>query len=157
MTIFLRSLKGLGGGGDDSLLWQTPQVATANVPFMQAQKGYTDFLTELQRCEKLGLTMYNFHPGSTTGDWRIILCCITHDCSLTWTACLYKLLWHMRNAILHRQINDEGRFLLEILMSEKKHAVGVPRLKAAQVGGLILCFMQAFALTRSQWTELPNS
>lgn len=35
---------------------------------VQAKKGYGGFLTELQRCERLGLTMYNFHPGSTTGE-----------------------------------------------------------------------------------------
>ena len=34
---------------------------------LQAQKGYNGFLMELQRCERLGLKMYNFHPGSTTG------------------------------------------------------------------------------------------
>ena len=42
---------------------------------LQAQKGYNGFLTELQRCERLGLKMYNFHPGSTTG-----LC--THEDSM---------------------------------------------------------------------------
>ena len=35
---------------------------------LQAEKGYGGFLTELKRCEQLGLTMYNFHPGSTTGE-----------------------------------------------------------------------------------------
>ena len=42
------------------------QVFSAGV---QAEKGYGGFLDELQRCEKLGLTRYNFHPGSTTGQF----------------------------------------------------------------------------------------
>ncbi|KAF8065397.1 xylose isomerase-like protein [Lyophyllum atratum] len=32
------------------------------------EKSYQCFLDDLQRCEQLGLTLYNFHPGSTVGD-----------------------------------------------------------------------------------------
>ncbi|KAK9788018.1 hypothetical protein WJX73_010676 [Symbiochloris irregularis] len=32
-----------------------------------SQKSYKGFLEELQRCEQLGLQLYNFHPGSTAG------------------------------------------------------------------------------------------
>ncbi|KAK9816638.1 hypothetical protein WJX72_003128 [[Myrmecia] bisecta] len=31
------------------------------------QKSYAAFLEEIQRCETLGLELYNFHPGSTCG------------------------------------------------------------------------------------------
>ncbi|KAJ7829981.1 xylose isomerase-like protein [Mycena olivaceomarginata] len=31
------------------------------------QKSYDCFLDDLQRCESLGLLLYNFHPGSTVG------------------------------------------------------------------------------------------
>ncbi|EIN06965.1 AP endonuclease [Punctularia strigosozonata HHB-11173 SS5] len=31
-------------------------------------KSYECFLDELQRCEQLGLQLYNFHPGSTVGN-----------------------------------------------------------------------------------------
>ncbi|EIM89548.1 AP endonuclease [Stereum hirsutum FP-91666 SS1] len=31
------------------------------------EKAYQCFLDELQRCEQLGLLLYNFHPGSTVG------------------------------------------------------------------------------------------
>lgn len=30
-------------------------------------KSYQCLLDELQRCESLGLRLYNFHPGSTVG------------------------------------------------------------------------------------------
>ncbi|KAK7036029.1 AP-endonuc-2 domain-containing protein [Favolaschia claudopus] len=32
------------------------------------QKSYNCFLDDLERCESLGLTLYNFHPGSTVGE-----------------------------------------------------------------------------------------
>ncbi|KAI5987324.1 xylose isomerase-like protein [Pisolithus marmoratus] len=31
------------------------------------EKSYECFLDEIQRCEQLGLELYNFHPGSTVG------------------------------------------------------------------------------------------
>jgi len=31
------------------------------------EKGYTAFVDELRRCEQLGLTLLNFHPGGTVG------------------------------------------------------------------------------------------
>lgn len=42
-------------------------ITAVFIAVVQAEKGYGGFLDELQRCEKLGLTRYNFHPGSTTG------------------------------------------------------------------------------------------
>jgi len=34
-------------------------------------KSYEAFLDELTRCEKLGLKLYNFHPGSTVGECSV--------------------------------------------------------------------------------------
>lgn len=36
----------------------------------KAQQAYTCFLDDLQRCEALGIVLYNFHPGSTGGKPR---------------------------------------------------------------------------------------
>ncbi|KAG9307208.1 hypothetical protein G9A89_017036 [Geosiphon pyriformis] len=35
------------------------------------EKSYAGFLDELKRCENLGLSLYNFHPGSTVGQCSI--------------------------------------------------------------------------------------
>ncbi|KAI1189074.1 xylose isomerase-like protein [Nemania serpens] len=36
----------------------------------KASQAYDAFLDDLQRCESLGITLYNFHPGNTNGDDR---------------------------------------------------------------------------------------
>ncbi|KAI8683835.1 AP-endonuc-2 domain-containing protein [Fusarium keratoplasticum] len=36
----------------------------------KANQAYTSFLDDLNRCEQLGIRLYNFHPGSTGGDSR---------------------------------------------------------------------------------------
>ncbi|KAI1383283.1 AP endonuclease [Hypoxylon trugodes] len=36
----------------------------------KADQAYTSFLDDLQRCESLGVKLYNFHPGNTNGDAR---------------------------------------------------------------------------------------
>ncbi|CAJ2501993.1 Uu.00g048460.m01.CDS01 [Anthostomella pinea] len=36
----------------------------------KADQAYDAFLDDLQRCESLGITLYNFHPGNTNGDNR---------------------------------------------------------------------------------------
>lgn len=36
----------------------------------KADQAYTSFLDDLQRCESLGITLYNFHPGNTNGEPR---------------------------------------------------------------------------------------
>lgn len=36
----------------------------------KAAQAYGNFLDDLQRCEALGIGLYNFHPGSTGGDLR---------------------------------------------------------------------------------------
>jgi AP endonuclease-1 len=34
----------------------------------KAKQAYDSFIDDLKRCEALGITLYNFHPGSTGGD-----------------------------------------------------------------------------------------
>lgn len=34
----------------------------------RAKQAYDSFLDDLQRCEALGIRLYNFHPGSTAGE-----------------------------------------------------------------------------------------
>ncbi|KAI1382264.1 AP endonuclease, partial [Hypoxylon crocopeplum] len=34
----------------------------------KADQAYSSFLDDLQRCESLGVKLYNFHPGNTNGD-----------------------------------------------------------------------------------------
>jgi len=36
----------------------------------KAAQAYTSFLDDLQRCETLGIQLYNFHPGNTNGGSR---------------------------------------------------------------------------------------
>lgn len=36
----------------------------------KAAQAYKSFVDDLQRCEQLGIRLYNFHPGSTLGDTR---------------------------------------------------------------------------------------
>ncbi|KAI0974429.1 xylose isomerase-like protein, partial [Xylaria arbuscula] len=36
----------------------------------KADQAYNAFLDDLQRCESLGIKLYNFHPGNTNGDVR---------------------------------------------------------------------------------------
>ncbi|KAI1637325.1 DNA-lyase [Biscogniauxia mediterranea] len=36
----------------------------------KADQAYGSFLDDLQRCEQLGIKLYNFHPGNTNGDTK---------------------------------------------------------------------------------------
>jgi len=36
----------------------------------KADQAYAGFLDDIQRCESLGITLYNFHPGNTNGEPR---------------------------------------------------------------------------------------
>jgi AP endonuclease-1 len=42
-------------------------VNLAQVDNAKATQAFDNFLDDLQRCEALGITLYNFHPGSTGG------------------------------------------------------------------------------------------
>ncbi|GIX60647.1 apurinic/apyrimidinic endonuclease Apn1, putative [Babesia caballi] len=42
-------------------------INLANPDPDKRKKSYDHFVDDIQRCEKLGITLYNFHPGSTVG------------------------------------------------------------------------------------------
>ncbi|GBE58966.1 apurinic apyrimidinic endonuclease [Babesia ovata] len=42
-------------------------INIANPDAEKRKKSYEHFVDDIQRCEKLGITLYNFHPGSTVG------------------------------------------------------------------------------------------
>ncbi|KAH6619658.1 xylose isomerase-like protein [Chaetomium sp. MPI-SDFR-AT-0129] len=42
-------------------------INLAQADAAKAQQAYDSFLDDLQRCEALGIALYNFHPGSTGG------------------------------------------------------------------------------------------
>ncbi|KAK2196593.1 bifunctional Translation initiation factor IF6/AP endonuclease 2 [Babesia duncani] len=42
-------------------------INMANPDAEKRRKAYANFLDDLQRCETLGIPLYNFHPGSTVG------------------------------------------------------------------------------------------
>ncbi|KAL9093573.1 MAG: hypothetical protein Q9165_003968 [Trypethelium subeluteriae] len=42
-------------------------VNLAHADATRATQAYNSFLDDLQRCEKLGVKLYNFHPGNTNG------------------------------------------------------------------------------------------
>ncbi|KAK1444627.1 AP endonuclease 2 [Babesia gibsoni] len=42
-------------------------INIANPDPEKRKKSYDNFLDDLKRCEKLGIMLYNFHPGSTVG------------------------------------------------------------------------------------------
>lgn len=67
IAAFKAACQKFGFGPDQILPHGSYLINLASPDPEMAKKGYTGFLTELQRCESLGLSLYNFHPGSTTG------------------------------------------------------------------------------------------
>ena len=45
-------------------------VNLAQADKAKADQAYTSFLDDLERCESLGIKLYNFHPGNTNGEDR---------------------------------------------------------------------------------------
>lgn len=45
-------------------------VNLAQADETKADQAYSSFVDDLDRCEQLGIRLYNFHPGSTNGDSR---------------------------------------------------------------------------------------
>lgn len=45
-------------------------VNLAHTDVERTKQAYDSFLDDLQRCERLGIKLYNFHPGNTTGGDR---------------------------------------------------------------------------------------
>jgi AP endonuclease-1 len=59
-------------------------INLANPAPDKRQKSYEAFLDDLQRCETLGIELYNFHPGSTLGK------CTTNEAIGYLTECINK-------------------------------------------------------------------
>lgn len=49
-------------------------VNLAQADAAKAKQAYTSFVDDLQRCEQLGIKLYNFHPGNTGGEAREEAC-----------------------------------------------------------------------------------
>ncbi|KAK0731589.1 xylose isomerase-like protein [Lasiosphaeris hirsuta] len=49
-------------------------VNLAQADETKAAQAYDNFIDDLQRCEALGIGLYNFHPGSTGGDTMAAAC-----------------------------------------------------------------------------------
>ncbi|KAG4294820.1 AP endonuclease 1 [Fusarium proliferatum] len=56
--------------GEHALPHGSYLVNLAQVDEEKADQAYKSFLDDLERCEQLGIRLYNFHPGSTGGDAR---------------------------------------------------------------------------------------
>ncbi|KAF5711639.1 AP endonuclease 1 [Fusarium mundagurra] len=56
--------------GEHALPHGSYLVNLAQADEEKADQAYKSFLDDLERCEQLGICLYNFHPGSTGGDAR---------------------------------------------------------------------------------------
>ncbi|KAF5962450.1 AP endonuclease 1 [Fusarium bulbicola] len=56
--------------GEHALPHGSYLVNLAQADEEKANQAYKSFLDDLERCEQLGIRLYNFHPGSTGGDAR---------------------------------------------------------------------------------------
>ncbi|KAH6895126.1 xylose isomerase-like protein [Thelonectria olida] len=56
--------------GEHALPHGSYLVNLAQADEAKANQAYTSFVDDLQRCEQLGIKLYNFHPGNTGGDSR---------------------------------------------------------------------------------------
>ncbi|CAL1705842.1 unnamed protein product [Somion occarium] len=71
ISLFKDRLREFGYSPDHILPHGSYLVNLGNPDEEKRQKSYECFLDELQRCEELGLKLYNFHPGSTVGKAEI--------------------------------------------------------------------------------------
>ena len=68
---FLSGCKEHGySAGDHALPHGSYLVNLAQVDDTKGDQAYRSFLDDLQRCEQLGIKLYNFHPGNTLGEKR---------------------------------------------------------------------------------------
>ncbi|THU82430.1 AP endonuclease [Dendrothele bispora CBS 962.96] len=67
VTLFKERLKLLGYEPGDVLPHGSYLINLGNPESEKREKSYQCFLDDLKRCDQLGLELYNFHPGSTTG------------------------------------------------------------------------------------------
>ncbi|KAG2019584.1 endonuclease IV [Coprinopsis cinerea AmutBmut pab1-1] len=65
ISTFKKRMKEFGYAPGDVLPHGSYLVNLGNPDAEKRQKSYECFLDDVKRCEALGLTLYNFHPGST--------------------------------------------------------------------------------------------
>lgn len=69
--LFISNCKEHGyGAAEHALPHGSYLVNLAQPDESKATQAYKSFLDDLQRCEALGIKLYNFHPGSTGGEDR---------------------------------------------------------------------------------------
>ncbi|KII89165.1 hypothetical protein PLICRDRAFT_139470 [Plicaturopsis crispa FD-325 SS-3] len=68
ISLFKARMKEFGYSPSHILPHGSYLINLGNPDVDKREKSYTCFLDDLQRCEQLGLELYNFHPGSTVGD-----------------------------------------------------------------------------------------
>ncbi|KAI9282932.1 xylose isomerase-like protein [Umbelopsis sp. AD052] len=68
---FIHECQKHGYSSDHILVHGSYLVNLANPDSEKRAKSYTGFLDEIQRTHALGLKLYNFHPGSTTGNCSV--------------------------------------------------------------------------------------
>ncbi|GLB34475.1 putative AP endonuclease family 2 [Lyophyllum shimeji] len=67
ISLFKERMEEHGYCSSDILPHGSYLVNLGNPDPLKREKSYECFLDDLQRCEQLGLMLYNFHPGSTVG------------------------------------------------------------------------------------------
>ncbi|KAL1740167.1 xylose isomerase-like protein, partial [Schizophyllum fasciatum] len=67
ISLFAERLREHGYSPDHILPHGSYLVNLGNPDAEKRAKSYDCFVDDLKRCEQLGLTLYNFHPGSTVG------------------------------------------------------------------------------------------
>ncbi|KAK7450629.1 DNA-(apurinic or apyrimidinic site) lyase [Stygiomarasmius scandens] len=67
ITLFKERMKTLGYEPGNVLPHGSYLINLGNPDAEKREKSYQCFLDDLKRCDQLGLELYNFHPGSTTG------------------------------------------------------------------------------------------
>ncbi|KAH8547746.1 xylose isomerase-like protein [Umbelopsis sp. PMI_123] len=73
---FIQECKTQGYTSDHIIVHGSYLINLANPDPEKYDKSYNGFLNEIQRTHALGLKLYNFHPGSTTGD-----CVVDEGCT----------------------------------------------------------------------------
>lgn len=64
---FIQECKAHGYSADNVIVHGSYLINLANPDLQKYEKSYQGFVDEIQRTHDLGLKLYNFHPGSTTG------------------------------------------------------------------------------------------
>ncbi|CAH0047903.1 unnamed protein product [Clonostachys solani] len=73
--LFISQCKDHGySAGEHTIPHGSYLVNLAQADKEKATQAYNGFLDDLQRCEQLGIKLYNFHPGNTGGDTKKAAC-----------------------------------------------------------------------------------